>query len=71
MDEARFFSVVHSNRTRSNGLTLEQRKFHTNVQKNFFTVRVTEHWNRLPGEVVESPVDIFMTCLGAYLCDPL
>ena len=27
-------------------------KFHTNMQKNFFTVRVTEHRNRLPRDVV-------------------
>jgi len=29
-----------------------RRKFHTNMQRNFFTVRVTEHWHRLPREVV-------------------
>ena len=54
MEKARLFSVVHSDRARSNGLKGEHRKFHTDMWKNFFTVRVTEHWNRLPKEVVES-----------------
>jgi len=43
MDEARLFLVVCSNRKRSNSLKLEHRKFHTNMQKNLFTVRVREH----------------------------
>jgi len=64
MDEARLFSVVCSSRKRSNGLKLVHRKFHTNKQKNFFMVRTTEHWYRLPREVVESPsMEIFKTCL--------
>ena len=38
--------------------------------KNIFTVRLTEHRNRLPREVVESPsMEIFKTLLDAFLCD--
>jgi len=54
MDEARLFLVVCSDWTRSDGLELECRKFHTNMWKNFVIVRVKEHWNRLPREVTES-----------------
>ena len=72
MDETRLFLEVCSNRTRSSGLKLEHRKFHTNMWKNFFMVRLTEHWNRLPREVVESPsVEILKTHLDTYMCDLL
>jgi len=42
-DGAKLFSVVHSNRTRGKGHKLKQRKFHLNIRKNCFTLRVTEH----------------------------
>jgi len=69
-DGVRLCSVVPSNRTRSNGHKLKHRKFRLNMRKNFFTLRVMEHWNRLPREAVDSPsLEIFKTCLDKVPCN--
>ena len=65
-------SAVPSDRTRGNGHKLKHRKFQLNMKKNFFTLRVTEPWHRLPREVVESPsLEIFKTRLDTVLCSLL
>jgi len=61
-----------SNRTRGNRHKLKQRKLQLNPRKNFFPLRVTEPWPRLPREVVESSsLEIFQTHLDKVLCSLL
>ena len=71
-DGARLFPVVPSDRTRGNGHKLKARKFQLKTRKNFFPLRLTEPWPRLPRGAVESPsLEIFQTRLDKVLCSLL
>jgi len=63
---------VPSDRTKDNGHKLKHRKFQLNTRKNFFTLRVMEHWKMLPRGFVASPsLEIIKTCQGKVLCSLL
>ena len=64
------FCQVPSDRTRGNSLKLWQGRFRSDIQKNFFTKRVTKHWNRLPREVVKPPsLEVFIRPVDVALGD--
>lgn len=51
-------SLCNSAQLQDKGQQTQVRKFHLNRRKNLFTVRVTEHWNRLSREILESPLKV-------------
>ncbi|EMP35368.1 hypothetical protein UY3_07330 [Chelonia mydas] len=55
-------------RIRSSGLKLQPGRYRVDFRKNFLSVRVAKHWNKLPREVVESPsLEILKSRLDKHL----
>ena len=51
---------------------MEHGKLYLNMRKKFFTMRVTEHWDRLPREAGKPPsMEMFKIHLYVFLCDLL
>lgn len=54
-DQGRCFSVP-TDKTKGSRSKLKCRRYHLNIRKCFFIAVVTEHWQRLRREIVESPM---------------
>ena len=48
------FPMVGESRTRGHSLGIRDKRFRTEVRRNFFTQRVVNVWNSLPQKVVEA-----------------
>jgi len=51
----RLFSRACCDRTRGNSFKLKEGRFRLYTRKNFFTVSMVTHWNRLSREEVKAP----------------
>jgi len=65
----RFYTRHSSDRTRGNGFKLKESGFKLDAMKNFLTIRIMRHWNRLPRDITDatSSLEIFKVRLVGVL----
>ncbi|KFO82833.1 hypothetical protein N303_08102, partial [Cuculus canorus] len=62
------FIKACGDRTRGNRYKLERGRFSLDIRKNFFTMIVVRHWNRLPRNVLDAPsLEVFKVRLDGAL----
>jgi hypothetical protein len=62
-----FFELRRDHRLRGRWLTLTTAQYRATVRQNFLSVRIVNHWNMLPLELIESEsVNIFKNRLDDY-----
>lgn len=54
-DRARFFSAVPGDKRKGSEQKHEHGKFHLNMQRKFFVLKMVEHCNKLSRELLQSP----------------
>ena len=63
----KMFEIQNDTATRNNGMKLKGKRCNTNIGKNYFNIRVVEHWNKLPAIVVSAKtIDTFKARLDKY-----
>lgn len=49
------FTTACRDRSRRNGIKLQENRFRLDIRRKFFAIKVVRHWHRLPPEVVDFP----------------
>ncbi|KAK4832294.1 hypothetical protein QYF61_021693 [Mycteria americana] len=71
-DRKRLFTRACCDRTWGNSFKQKEVRFRLDIRKNFFTLRVGKHWNRLPREVVDAPsLEVFRAQYWGQFCLPV
>lgn len=70
LDKNKLFQFKSNERTRGHSLKLAKHRSKLEIRKNFFSQRVVNQWNNLPGSIVDSDsVNSFKNKYDSLMCD--